>query len=74
MEGRFDLLITADRNIYAQQNLKGRPICIPVLPTNRRKAVLDLAKTIEAVVAGMTMGDYVVLEITGAVTTRAVGG
>jgi predicted nuclease of predicted toxin-antitoxin system len=24
MEGRFDLLITADHNIYAQQNLSGR--------------------------------------------------
>jgi len=24
MEGRFDLLVTADRNMYAQQNMTGR--------------------------------------------------
>jgi hypothetical protein len=29
MEGRFDLLVTADRNMYSQQNLSGRDICIP---------------------------------------------
>lgn len=34
MEGRFDLLITSDRNIYAQQNLAGRMfrywLCLPI--------------------------------------------
>jgi hypothetical protein len=30
MEGRYDLLITADRNICAQQNISGRNICILV--------------------------------------------
>ena len=34
MKGRFDLLITADRNMFAQQNLAGRAICILVLLVN----------------------------------------
>jgi hypothetical protein len=74
MEGRFDLLITADRNMYAQQTLDGRAICILVLPTNRRKVVLDLGETIAAAVAGMAIGDYAVLEMTGAVVKRSFGG
>jgi len=67
MEGRYDLLITADRNIYAQQNLSGREICILVLPTNRRRDVLALGKQIVEVVDGITVGTYVVLEKTGVI-------
>jgi predicted nuclease of predicted toxin-antitoxin system len=70
MEGRFDLLITADRNIYAQQSLAGRGICILVLPTNRRRDVLALGEQIAQVVDSMTIGEYVVIEITGAVLRR----
>ena len=40
-EGRFDVLLTADQSIYAQQNLRGRRVAIVALPTNRRRAVLD---------------------------------
>jgi predicted nuclease of predicted toxin-antitoxin system len=62
MEGRFDLLITADRNIYAQQNLSGRNISILVLPTNRRTDVMALAPRIVAIVETMKPGSYAVLE------------
>src|SRR5258708_5431793 len=34
LEGAFDLLVTADRDIYAQQRLSGRGFAILVLPTN----------------------------------------
>jgi len=71
MEGRFDLLITADRNMFAQQNLSGRNICILVLPANRRNEVLALSERIVEVVAGMSVGMYVVLEKTGVVLTRS---
>jgi hypothetical protein len=70
MEGRFDLLITADRNIYAQQNLTGRGICILVLPRNRRRDVLALGEQIVQVVDSMAIGEYVVIEMTGAVVRR----
>jgi len=70
MEGRFDLLITADRNMFAQQNLSGRNICILVLPVNRRNDVLALSERIAEVAAGMSAGTYVVLEKTGTVQMR----
>jgi predicted nuclease of predicted toxin-antitoxin system len=70
MKGIYDLLITADKNIYAQQNLSGRDICILVLPTNRRKDVLALGSRIVEVVASMSIGEYVVLERTGAVQRK----
>jgi hypothetical protein len=71
MEGRFDLLITADRNMFAQQNLSGRNICILVLPVNRRNEVLALSERIIEVAAGMSAGAYVVLEKTGAVRMQS---
>jgi hypothetical protein len=71
MEGRYDLLITADRNMFAQQNLSGRTICILVLPVNRRNDVLALSERIIEVAAGMSAGAYVVLEKTGAVRRRS---
>ena len=70
MEGRFELLVTADRNMYAQQNLSGRGICILALPTNRRRDVLGLGEQIVAVVGSMSIGEYVVLETTGVVVRR----
>ncbi len=71
MEGRFDLLVTADRNMFAQQNLSGRNICILVLPVNRRNDVLTLSERIVEVAAGMSSGTYVVLEKTGLVRMRS---
>jgi hypothetical protein len=71
MEGGFDLLITADRNMFAQQNLAGRNICTLVLPVNRRNEILALGGRIVEVAAGMSAGTYVVLEKTGLVLTRS---
>jgi predicted nuclease of predicted toxin-antitoxin system len=70
MEGKFDLLITADRNMYAQQNLSGRTIAILVLPTNRRKDVLALGPRIAEVVDGMSPGEYAIIENTGEIRRR----
>ena len=68
MEGVFDLLITADKNIYAQQNLSGRKIAILVLPTNRLRDVLALAGAIATAVETISPGDYLVIERPGAPT------
>lgn len=70
MEGRIDLLITSDQNIYAQQNLVGRMICILVLPTNRRNDVLAMAPLIVAAIHGLLSGQYAVLERTGTLNVR----
>jgi hypothetical protein len=72
MEGRFDPPITADRNMFEQQNLTGRTICIFVLPTNRRRDVLALGERIMAVVNGMKPGDYVVLDRSGLAHRRSL--
>ena len=71
MEGRFDLLITAGRNMFAQQNLAGRNICILVLPTNKRNVVLALGGRIVEVIDGMSVGTYVTLEQSGVVHMRS---
>lgn len=65
MEEKFDLLITADRNMHAQQNLSGRTISILVLPPNRRKDVLVLGQRIADVVETLSAGQYAVLEKSG---------
>ena len=35
LEGEFDVLVTADKNLRYQQNLTGRTLAIVELPTNR---------------------------------------
>lgn len=37
----FDVLITCDKNMSAQQSLAGRDLAVLVLPTNRLKDVLE---------------------------------
>ena len=71
MEGRFDLLVTADRNMFAQQNLAGRTISILVVPTNRRRDVLALGERIATIASDMRAGDYVMLERSGLAHRRA---
>lgn len=50
LEGVFDILITADKNLRYQQNLTGRQLAIIELPTNRWPLLHPLqARIIEAV-------------------------
>lgn len=65
MEGLYDLLITADKNIYAQQNLSDRSISILVLPTNRMKDVIVLSDKIQEAVSGIKSREYVLLDRNG---------
>lgn len=71
MEGRFEVLITSDRNIYAQQNLARRAIAILVLPTNRRNDVLHLVPQIVAAIEAISIGQYGVLEKDGTFHIRS---
>jgi len=73
MQGRFDLLVTADRNLYAQQNLSGRKLSILVLPTNRRRDVLALAPRLVEIVEAVTAGQYLTLENSGELHVSAFG-
>jgi hypothetical protein len=69
-EGRFDVLLTADQSIYAQQNLRGRRIAIVALPTNRRRAVLDRAADIADTIGAAAPGQHVRIAGDGTRTVR----
>jgi hypothetical protein len=57
----FDVLVTADRQLKYQQNLKDRKIAIIVLPYNRRKWMPLLLPGIMAALQRIQPGDYVEL-------------
>jgi hypothetical protein len=61
VEGRFDVLVPADKNLRYQQNLKGRKIALVELPTNRWTVLRNMAERIVAAVARAQPGDYLVL-------------
>jgi len=61
----FDILITSDKNIYAQQNLRGRNLSIIVLPTNRRRQVMERAADVVDTINRIKLRQYVVIELNG---------
>jgi hypothetical protein len=61
----FEILITSDKNIYAQQNLRGRSLSIIVLPTNLRRQVMERAADIVDTINRIKPRQYVVIEHSG---------
>ena len=61
-ERGFEILVTADKHLKYQQNLKGRQIAIVVLPYNRRKWMPLLIPFIIEVLDRIRPGDYVELQ------------
>ncbi len=61
----FDILITSDKNIYAQQNLRGRNLSVIVLPTNLRRLVMERAADIVDTIGRIKPRQYVVIEFGG---------
>src|SRR5262249_38160262 len=55
-------LITSDKNISAQQNLRGRNLSIIVLPTNLRRQVMERAADIVDTINRIKLRQYVVIE------------
>jgi hypothetical protein len=62
VEGRFDVLILADKNLRYQQNLVGRKVALLELPTNRWPVLKQMAGRIVAAVVASNPGDYIVLD------------
>ena len=63
-EAAFELLLTTDRRIRYQQNLRGRRIALVVLTgTTKWSRVRQYANRIAAVVAAATPGSYSEVEI-----------
>jgi predicted nuclease of predicted toxin-antitoxin system len=58
----FDVLVTNDKNMGAQQNLRGRNIAIIVLPTNQRRQVMRLASRVVDAIGQIQPGQYIVIE------------
>lgn len=60
---RYDVLITTDKNISSQQNLRGRSIAIVVLGNSQWRIVERYVRRIAAAVNAATPGSYVEIEI-----------
>jgi len=61
--GRFDVFITADKNIQYQQNLSGRKIAVVVLSTPQWPLVRLHTEKIAAAVNEAAPGDYIEVQI-----------
>lgn len=62
VDGKFAVLLLADKNLRYQQNLKQRRIALVELPTNRWPALQKMAERIAAAVAVAQPGGYTVIE------------
>jgi hypothetical protein len=60
---RFDLLLTTDKNIQYQQNLKGRRIAIIVLGNSNRPLVHRYIDRVVAAVNAATPGSFAEVDI-----------
>jgi hypothetical protein len=70
IEGRFDVFVTADQGVGAQQNLRGRRLAIVIVPTNRRSAVMERAADIVATVLATEAGQQLRIAGDGSRTRR----
>jgi predicted nuclease of predicted toxin-antitoxin system len=57
-ESGFEAMVTADKNIAYQQNLKNRKIAIVVLPTNDLEKLQPVVPRIVAMVEAASSGSY----------------
>lgn len=59
MEGRFDILITLDRNLTYQQKIAGRPIAVIVVRVQDQtpEAFKDIVPALNKAIAGVAPGE-----------------
>jgi hypothetical protein len=58
-EGQFDVLITADKNLRYQQQLKNRKLAIIELPFNSWKRLRSMIAPIQSALTAIQPGQYV---------------
>jgi len=63
--GGFDALLTTDKNLVFQQNLKHRKIAVVVLENPQWPVARRYVESIVAAVNAVTPGSYTVVEIPG---------
>lgn len=61
MSGRFAVLITTDKNLPFQQNLKQRQISVIALPANDIPSVIEMLPEIEMTLGTISPGEFVQL-------------
>ncbi|HET9283150.1 MAG TPA: DUF5615 family PIN-like protein [Candidatus Angelobacter sp.] len=64
-ENGFDVLVTTDKNLIHQQNLKGRRLAIVVLGKGRWRLIRPLIATVAAAVNVAQPGTYTEVDIPG---------
>lgn len=62
-EGRFDVLVTTDRNLQYQQSLSGRKLSVLVLPTTSWPKLRGRLESIISALGSLKPGEY--LELAG---------
>src|SRR3979409_561516 len=58
MMGEFQIIITTDKNLPFQQNLKKRQISATILPTNEIPTVIRLLPQLKIAIATIEQGDF----------------
>ena len=59
LDGRYDVFVTADKNLRYQQNLDGRQIAIIEVPFNDSEKLLPLAPDILLAIEQSIPGSYI---------------
>ncbi|HEX5705442.1 MAG TPA: DUF5615 family PIN-like protein [Pyrinomonadaceae bacterium] len=62
MAQQFSILITTDKNLPFQQNLKKRQVSVIILPSNDLPSVIELVPRIEEAVQIVSPGEFIQLE------------
>lgn len=62
VDGVFDVLVLADKNLRYQQNLLNRKIVLVELPTNRWPVLKQIAPKIVRSVEAAQAGSYTIIE------------
>jgi len=70
LEGKYDVFVTADKNLRYQQNLTGRSLALVELPTNRLPVLKTIAAEIESAVTSATPGSYIQVSMPTPPTTN----
>jgi hypothetical protein len=63
VDGRYDVLVIADKNLRYQQNLTNRQVAIVELPTNRWPLLRAISSRVAAAIDQAAPGTYTILEL-----------
>jgi Domain of unknown function (DUF5615) len=61
----YTVLVTNDKNLFHQQNFRGRKLAVVALPTNRKVVVMQRASDVADTIARVRPGQHVAIEPTG---------